>query len=136
MARPDSYDPPDPISSGGSSTPSSSGGSSSSAGVASSVSSPGTGTEEIQILRQTADRAVNGPAYEVASNEAVFVSPAVNLADCYYSLNGPDQAKVGPRSRVKNTDNPKQVFVRNLSQIWVYSGTVGEGLSVSVNKVR
>lgn len=103
------------------------------------MTSSGTGTGDIPIVRKTPDRAVSGPGRYVAPDEIVEYAPqtsagAVNTADCFISTTSPEAAKNGPRTRVAPTNVPRQLNVQNLADINVYSSVVGEGISVTVRK--
>jgi hypothetical protein len=87
------------------------------------------------VLRGALDRVEYGPPVAIGPRDTVEVSPnASNASNCFYSTSGPDAAKTGPRILLTPTSNPRVVRVRNLNEIGVYSGTVGEGVTIDVQR--
>lgn len=97
----------------------------------------GLGTHDVPILRRAdADRAVNGPDLPVPPGAIVEVSyiPGQTVT-AYVSTTGADAAKAGgPRTAFTATSIPRPINVRNLSELWVYSSVVGEGLQATVRE--
>lgn len=76
-----------------------------------------------------------GPGFEVPSGAVVEIEPlGSNASDnCFVSTAGGDSAKTGPRIQIKkNSVVPRQVRVRNLSDITVYSDTANDGVMLTV----
>lgn len=94
----------------------------------------GTQLIQVPVRRLTADIAQSGPAFFVPSGAVVEVSPlSANANDAFFSMVGADAAKAGTlRTKITSTGLPRRVTVRNLADIWTYSGTIGEGLLFSV----
>jgi hypothetical protein len=98
------------------------------------LSNAGTVTLDVPVKRQTPDRAVSGPGYEVPEGGIVEISPlSNNTVDVFFSTVGPDAVTgTGARTKLITTALPRRVRVRNLSDIWVYSANVGEGVNMTV----
>lgn len=86
------------------------------------------------VKRLTADRAEPGPGFEVPDGAVVEISRLPgNAASAYYSTTSAEAAKAGgPRDEITATGLPRRVTVRNLADIFIYSGTIGEGLQLTV----
>jgi hypothetical protein len=97
-------------------------------------------TFQVPVRRETADRAVRGPAYPVPRGAIVEVSPsgtiagADNTQNAFVSIVGPEAAQRGPRVILTPTGNPRQVKVENLAEVWVYSTVVGEGALITLRQ--
>jgi hypothetical protein len=102
---------------------------------ASSFSSPGAGTWDIPVAMEFAGVPKNAPALELGAGEVVEIAPfATNTQAVYVSTVGADAAKSNPRRALLATSNPITLNVRNLCEVWVYAGVVGEGVTLTVRK--
>jgi hypothetical protein len=100
-----------------------------------SFSSPGAGTWDIPVALTNAGVPKNAPALELGAGEVVEVAPfATNTQAVYISTVGADAAKSNPRRALLASSNPITLNVRNLCEIWVFAGVVGEGVTLTVRK--
>jgi len=85
------------------------------------------------VERKTADRATNGPDYNILPGWQVFVkAKPTNTVNASVSTRSPEHAKAGKAIVFTASGVPQRVSVRNLNELWVYSTVVGEGVEISV----
>jgi hypothetical protein len=116
-----------------------SGGSGGSGGTGAAPSAPPVQSFSSQVYtvtRKTADRSEFGPGITVAPRDLVTVSAlSNNTVTAFISIaSGPESAKSGPNIPFTPSSFPRNVRVRNLNEIGVYSTVVGEGVTIEHQK--
>jgi len=98
------------------------------------------------VQRGTPDRVEFGPAFQIGPRDIVQVSPLptnFNVVQVATS-GGPDMARIGPAFFVIQNPNavnppsivPRIVRVRNLNEIGMYTGVIGEGILIEVQQYQ
>jgi hypothetical protein len=96
----------------------------------------GAGQSELTVVRATPDVAACAPDMRIAADEVVeVIALSTNTQVCFVSTLGAGAAKAGSnRINLTTSTAARRIKVQNLSDIWVYSAVVGEGVSVIVTK--
>lgn len=95
----------------------------------------GAGTGIYQVVRGTPDRVEYGPPRRISTGDIVTVTPiGTNANAVQVSTQSPDAAKFGPYILMSPTANPRQLRVRNLNEIGMYTTHIGEGITIDVQE--
>lgn len=90
----------------------------------------------VPVFVPTAGKPVNGPTYPIPAGYYVEVAPIPgNAGNAFFSRVSANAAISGPRELVASTQSiPRQIDVRDLSELWINAANSGEGVQFTVRR--